>query len=607
MSATPPQAPLVQRNRPLLVACIAINFMMLAGCAIFLWAADKGFDLTDEGLYLLVYQNPGEFRDSWTSYHRVGALVFPLLGHNIIALRITGFLSLSLATLLFSSSFISFLLNRGFAFLNNITARWCFHATLQTSVLAAYCWLPPTANYNTMAGIGMLCASGGILAILGRHRSALRLTILIPATISIGIGLMLTLLAKGSSAVAFVALTSALLLLGDLLPLKKRIILLAVSITALVGLGSLVFAFFPEWLVTVQFMLGSLIAILSGQGATGIVSRHFAESIEFAVRNWKSYHIPMLLTAGVGLSSRFSRSNPSVQRKILSWGVPFCLFVLFYYALDKNAFLAGISHRSGSMLGYTSCLIVLALLRITIPGATKAIPTPSLSILGVTALLLWLVLLPFATAAGTTHRIYVNSLLHTAPLLAAILFLAIWIDSSLHKKIVTPLTAVFLGALATSQFLSGFLFNPYRIAPKFEQTQPVEIGVPATTLKVDTSTALLIKQTRAALASGGFTPGEDILALYGLPGLVYAMGGVSPEKPWFFFDHGERGDRENMLALQSIPYERLKKAYLLHTNADSRASQQLKQLGIDFPEEYSQLGRVYWVYRNQEITIWRAR
>jgi hypothetical protein len=581
--------------------------MMLAGCAIFLWAADKGFDFTDEGLYLLVYQNPGEFRDSWTSYHRVGSLVFPLLGHNIIALRIVGFLSLALATLLFSSSFISFLQNRGSVFFNKVQDRLCFHATLQTSVLAAYCWLPPTANYNTMAGIGVLCASGGILAILGHHRTAIRLTLLIPAIISIGIGLILTLLAKGSSAVAFVALTSALLLLGDLLPLKKRLILLSVSIVALVGLASLIFTFFPEWFVTVQFMLGSLKAIFSGQGASGIVSRHLTESMEFAVRNWKSYHIPMLLAVAVGLSYRFCPSNLDFKKKILSWGVPLCLAVLFCYALDKNAFLAGISHRSGSMLGYTSCLIVLALLRTTIPGATKTIPAPSLSILGVTALLLWLAFLPFATASGTTHRIYINSLLHTAPLIAAILFLAIWTDSSLPKKIVTPLIAVFLGALATSQFLSGFLFNPYRIASKFEQIQPIEIGVPATTLKVDPASALLIKQTRAALASGGFTPGDDILALYGLPGLVYAMGGVSPERPWFFFDHGERGDRENMLALQSIPHERLKNAFILHTNADSRASQQLKQLGIDFPEEFSQLGRAFWVYRNQEITIWRAR
>ena len=70
---------------------LILVFFLLLGAGVFIWSSNKGFDFTDEGLYLLVYQHPHEFPDSYTSYHRVGAVFFDLVGGNIIALRLLGF------------------------------------------------------------------------------------------------------------------------------------------------------------------------------------------------------------------------------------------------------------------------------------------------------------------------------------------------------------------------------------------------------------------------------------------------------------------------------------------------------------------------------------
>jgi hypothetical protein len=48
---------------------LILVFFLLLGTGIFIWASNKGFDFTDEGLYLLVYQHPHEFPDSYTFYH----------------------------------------------------------------------------------------------------------------------------------------------------------------------------------------------------------------------------------------------------------------------------------------------------------------------------------------------------------------------------------------------------------------------------------------------------------------------------------------------------------------------------------------------------------
>ena len=42
---------------------LILVFFLLLGTGIFIWASNKGFDFTDEGLYLLVYQHPHEFPD----------------------------------------------------------------------------------------------------------------------------------------------------------------------------------------------------------------------------------------------------------------------------------------------------------------------------------------------------------------------------------------------------------------------------------------------------------------------------------------------------------------------------------------------------------------
>jgi len=58
---------------------LILAFLLLLGAGVFIWSSNKGFDFTDEGLYLLVYQNPQEFPDSYTSYRRVSAVFLNLV------------------------------------------------------------------------------------------------------------------------------------------------------------------------------------------------------------------------------------------------------------------------------------------------------------------------------------------------------------------------------------------------------------------------------------------------------------------------------------------------------------------------------------------------
>jgi hypothetical protein len=148
------------------------------------------------------------------------------------------------------------------------------------------------------------------------------------------------------------------------------------------------------------------------------------------------------------------------------------------------------------------------------------------------------------------------------------------------------------------------VLTPYRTAPKWTQTVPVEVGVPGTFLKLDPASAECIQKTKAALADAGFKPGDDLLALYGLPGLVYAVGGVSPERPWFFDNYAEIGHEENLRALKRIPWDRLSKAFIIYTKSNASAIEQLKSCGVPFPESFQQIVELSIPPKNTSTEIW---
>jgi hypothetical protein len=364
-----------------------------------------------------------------------------------------------------------------------------------------------------------------------------------------------------------------------------------------------VFLLMPDLFKSWEFFLGSIVALTEGNGAQEIIARHWDESLEFAMRHVRSFLFPIVLAAGVGVfsRSRLGGASPDCKSRMVFWLVAGILAVEVVLLIVRETYLGGISGRKKSFIGYSSLFLLLLTLRAAIPDWRKAINPVHLG--GILLFLLWLVVLPFVTAAGTTHRIFINALLHAAPLSAATLLLASSLDKDIRRGIVVPTVCLVIVGLGFSQFFTGFVLSPYRTAPKWTQTVPVEIGVPSTVLKVDPLTAEFIGQTRQALAKAGFKPGDDILALYGLPGLVYAVGGVSPQKPWFFNDHEPDGDEANLRALKRIPAQRIRESFFLWTDGDDRAASQLSACGIQITGEFEKVGETVEPFRKRKVEI----
>ena len=93
--------------------------------------------------------------------------------------------------------------------------------------------------------------------------------------------------------------------------------------------------------------------------------------------------------------------------------------------------------------------------------------------------------------------------------------------------------------------------EPYGVAqPIHRQVHPAPGG---SGLRVDRGTQVFLEQLSARLADTGFRPGDPVVALDFMPGLVHFLGGRSPGFPFYHFDPERMG--LNCLAIRRAALE----------------------------------------------------
>jgi len=584
------------------VVNVLLAVILVVGAGVFFWGADRGFDFSDEGVYLLDFQNPAASQTGFTFYQYVGAGLYRIVAQTIPALRIAGFVLLAAATAFFWWRLLVFLRQSGLSVWASRGEETGFFLVVMVSVLPAFCWPPPTPSYNTFAGFGLLVAAGCFLSAM---RVAGGVLWQVGALVGFGVAMVLLLLVKGSSAVGLGLFCVGLLVVWPLMGVRRKLGLLGLLAGLTFAAAAVALICIPALRGIVDFLGYSLSSLAQGGGASGIIGRHASEAWDLIYRTQKSYLLPLIVSVlGVVLIQVVRRRFIVAWEPVLCGGVvALSIGCVFVAGLSKNAFFAGIEHRNGSMLAYFALFLVLAILALGLPraagGSSKRERFASWLIV------LWLAALPFIGAAGTTHRIYVNALLHLAPLFASILILSGMIDRRLRWGLAGPMAGGLIGVLALAQFFSGYVVQPYRLpTSKGEQSVPVEIGKPESVLKLDPASASFVEEIRGLCESAGFRSGGDVLGLFDLPGVVFAVGGVSPGRPWYFSNYGEVGENDNIRAIEAAGAGRLRKSLIIQADNDPRVATYLARVGIQFPDEYRFIGEVWHPFREYSLRVW---
>ncbi len=501
--------------------------LFLTKLAIAAWGVNRGFDLGDGGFFLLNLNRPEESPPLF-EFYKLLLLFEPPLRFGPISARALRIATELVATLALAHGVFRFTQARlpraaavGFPFLLlfglmgsllSVAAREFGYndATNLLTFSACACLFRLLAlPAGAAGGPGRLAWAGGAGLLLG-----LQLAVKFPSSLLlVGITVLLVvgfLRASARERIGILAchglgLSTAVLLFvaanGGIDPLLARVEL-AIEVNRVTGYS------IPEILhVYVSYDRGSHVNLLRFALA-------FAGGLGFAY--W-------LLRGRAGALDR------ALTLALVAGGLVLLRGVWKYHAGNVHPWLLAL-YCSVLLLAVVSWLLAYATWR---PADTRRESSRWQAL----APLLLLLVLPFVEIAGTNVTMTLRLPTHVFPIFLMLGVLTSQLRGSGYRWFCDASLGA-LAAVSSLVFTSHHVERPYGLAaPLYRQVHEAP-GLPG--LRVDLATRVFLERLRSKMSAAGFRPGDPVIAIDFMPGLVYFLRARSPGFPFYPFDRPEQ-------------------------------------------------------------------
>jgi hypothetical protein len=549
------------------------------------WGRNRGFDITDEGMYLLVSLHPQQVSAAATLFYVYLASLYDLVGGNIGAFRVIGYVLVagSALTLWFGLRRCLATEARGGSAIGGA-------AITVSGALLIYVWFLPTPSYNLLNTVAVYLFAGALLTGLAALNVDAWRTARI-AWFSAGLVIGLDLFVKFPTAILLLLLAALAAALWPQQKLRVRLTQFGLFIAGmLVWLGFHFLVLQSPAQVYGVFSRGlEYAARLDTRYTAGsAITRILADSWNLLIDSLSRYKWIYLLL-GVAMTVLTMLPGRGARRAARTdWLLALAGVLLIYSAWHTHWYIGGVGYI-GKITPLVGGVLLLAMTwrawRNWMVHKEQPLDTPPRHRQWL-LVMLFLVGLPFVAAAGTNNPLGSNMALCMAPWFAAIWVLFTELPGTGERSWLHWVVPVFLVGLATAQVVTGCLKDPYRLRKGLAaQTVPTLIGAPGSTLYLDPATSDFIVHLRRAAAGCGIGPGTPVLAFYNMPGLVYALGGTSPGVPWYVA-RSSAGRAATLQVLKTLPPASLQGAAVMTLVSMGLDLPDLTTLGVAFPAGY---------------------
>jgi hypothetical protein len=580
---------------------------LIASIAYLLWAFNRGFDITDEGYYLLSAQAPQNIIAPANGFfYFCSSRLFHLAGGSIYGFRFLGLLCMIACSLFFSAHYVGAIGRLGLhASRPLISTAWT--AMLLLATLCFYAQNLATPGYNLLNLCGILVAAGAFTCAMSNRYALIKHTCLWLVLAGIGTGFCLW--TKWPTGIALATLCICSILFWPSRSPRNRLLHILALVFGLLVFTGFMFVFIQTPTATRQlFLLGTEYVVALGsnhaQHPLALLATQFAKFFSDLSSHYK--FLPLLFAILPWLCLYRWRNTPWLDSRVSLWVVSATAGVLLIFIIagdmrggSKNPDY-GLLNSCGWFMFYSLlAFIVLQRARSHI-GHLVDFDTRQC-----VAFVVYLFALPFVFAVGTASDIAV-----TGAGAAVFIYASTGVCIAIVSHILRNRSLLLLGIACVSLVITSRIMTsglaPYRLATSlYEQTHPIEVGTGENTILVDPPTAAAIKELQAIAASHDLAERQDLLALMSMPGLVYAMNCSAPGTPWVFGGYSGSWNAARIV-MEQVPPERRRDSWLLLSERADLNSDQISALtDRNFPHGYQYLGQIHWPVGNYAIRLYK--
>ncbi len=525
-------------------------FIMLASV---IWGIDKGFDISDEGYYLLGYQSKQDLGFSTTGFHQLIKGLFSFMSLNVINVRILRLLFCLVSTL-FLGLGVRYYLDKKYDLLNI----FCF---LGIGTLFSYCFGPQSLSYNSLVGFFSVMIFSFFLIGLNSKNYVRKFSFVL-----VGVFLTFTLIVKFPPFIIYILILTSLLIFCNSYAIKTK---LNIGLFIFIGLtlGLSIFSFFCMSIYdfTSKFFLGIsyLKSISSGHNIQDTFTRIneiLKLFIAFSIASALIYFICKFIKRLIP-----KPTEDYIQLILFSLVV---VLLQYFHFIDLN---------------YNGISIIIFMTVFFLITFSNKLFVERKKHSDLTVILIICFILPFIGSLGTN-----NSFLFNSGFMISLWFSAVTIiiDKADQGNVTFNFVYILLIFACSFLFVQNYFQNPYRITKLHTQTEKIKGEI----VKLDKDSKLFVTEIDSILVSNGFKKGDPIIGLYKIPGLVYLLNGISPGGISSLWDNRRNKLFLNELEISTMDYS--KSYFIIGDKLNDSLIIGLNELNLKFPEEFINIGSV---------------
>ena len=561
---------------------IAVSYCLFT-TALLIWGLDKGFDLSDEGYYLMCLTFPSEYFAANQWGNSIVGQVFGWMNPGIIFYRVIR-LILTATSSLYLAHHLNLFIKEQVVKQANYVNFFVVFATVFSGAVLSYSIYPASISYNSLSVILLQFIVGKIVYIINTEDN--NKTIFNLSLVGTGILLMMLFVAKISTGlfmalIVFAGINYRRILckssyretIMDLLFLTTGGVIVAIILSVI---DVPIFSRFELILEEVKFRTGEKIA-------NHIYGYYTSISSSLAqVRNQIFWAPPLLFC--LGALSRW-KGNQFVFVLQISLVILVFLYII-YLAITENYFDNTYTMLNPYIMMLLSTVALCA--GVSILGAQRLklshSKTKTARILFIVAVLF---ITPLAGTMGTDNPLSIQAILFLFSWSSLILVLLVLFSEITNNQAVSYIILLTVFVLASFQLYIGMVNHPYRIS---QSLRSLTKKLPNHNVYVDDKTYEFITRIEEELQGLKLEDNHPMLDINTLPGVVFLLNGKSPGTVWSRKNistwQGKRLLESEMKGLQ-------KTILFLPSNGISKNyASILNQKGIQYPQNYTTLREV---------------